>query len=85
MAVYSFDTEETLSFGITDYTDFEGMKYDPRVGTSSAWTSTSRSRALGTGSSEGRIMKRKIPRSPPRCPGRGYGFMKEKFNVEVVE
>ncbi len=29
---YSFDPEGNFSFGISDYTDFEGMKYDPEVG-----------------------------------------------------
>jgi len=29
---YSFDTEGNFSFGISDYTDFEGMKYDPQIG-----------------------------------------------------
>jgi len=29
---YSFDQEGNFSFGISDYTDFEGMKYDPQIG-----------------------------------------------------
>jgi large subunit ribosomal protein L5 len=29
---YSFDPEGNFSFGISDYTDFEGMKYDPDIG-----------------------------------------------------
>ena len=29
---YSFDKEGNMSFGISDYTDFEGMKYDPEIG-----------------------------------------------------
>jgi len=29
---YSFDPEGNFSFGISDYTDFEGMKYDPQIG-----------------------------------------------------
>jgi large subunit ribosomal protein L5 len=29
---YSFDPEGNFSFGISDYTDFEGMKYNPDVG-----------------------------------------------------
>ena len=30
--MYSFDQEGNLSFGISDYTDFEGMRYDPEIG-----------------------------------------------------
>lgn len=29
---YNFDDEGNLNFGIPDYTDFEGMKYDPDIG-----------------------------------------------------
>lgn len=29
---YSFDPEGNFSFGISDYTDFEGLKYDPDIG-----------------------------------------------------
>ena len=32
IASYSFDHEGNCSFGITDYTDFEGMRYDPQIG-----------------------------------------------------
>jgi large subunit ribosomal protein L5 len=32
IANYSFDHEGNCSFGITDYTDFEGMRYDPQIG-----------------------------------------------------
>lgn len=32
IASYSFDPEGNCSFGITDYTDFEGMRYDPQIG-----------------------------------------------------
>lgn len=29
---YNFDDEGNLNFGVPDYTDFEGMKYDPDIG-----------------------------------------------------
>lgn len=29
---YSFDEAGNLNFGIADYTDFEGMRYDPEIG-----------------------------------------------------
>ena len=29
---YNFDASGNLSFGITDYTDFPGQKYDPDIG-----------------------------------------------------
>jgi len=29
---YSFDRDGNMSFGISDYTDFDGMKYDPEIG-----------------------------------------------------
>ena len=32
LPTYNFDTSGNLSFGISDYTDFPGQKYDPDVG-----------------------------------------------------
>lgn len=32
LAGYSFDHEGNCSFGITDYTDFPDMRYDPEIG-----------------------------------------------------
>ena len=32
MPTYNFDASGNLSFGISDYTDFPGQKYDPDVG-----------------------------------------------------
>lgn len=32
LARYNFDDEGNFSFGVVDYTDFEGQKYDPEVG-----------------------------------------------------
>lgn len=32
LARYNFDPEGNFSFGVVDYTDFDGQKYDPEVG-----------------------------------------------------
>lgn len=84
VAVYSFDQRGNLSFGITDYTDFEGMKYDPEVGIFGMDVSVSITRP-GYRIARRRIMKRKVPRDHVMSKEEAINFMKEKFDVEVVE
>jgi large subunit ribosomal protein L5 len=63
VAMYSFDKEGNLSFGLPDYTDFEGMKYDPR-----SYLRHGRERGLHEAWVPGRkrrIMSRKIPHEQP--------------------
>jgi large subunit ribosomal protein L5 len=84
IAVYSFDTRGNLSFGITDYTDFEGMKYDPQIGIFGMDVSVSITRP-GHRIVRRRIMKRKIPRDHVMSKEEAMKFMREKFDVEVVE
>jgi large subunit ribosomal protein L5 len=84
VAVYSFDPRGNLSFGITDYTDFEGMKYDPEIGIFGMDVSVSITRP-GYRIARRRIMKRKVPRNHVMSKEEAIKFMKEKFDVEVVE
>ncbi|MGD0057557.1 MAG: 50S ribosomal protein L5 [Methanomassiliicoccales archaeon] len=84
VAVYSFDPRGNLSFGITDYTDFEGMKYDPEIGIFGMDVSVSITRP-GYRIARRRIMKRKVPKDHVMSKEEAIKFMKEKFDVEVVE
>ena len=62
---YSFDKEGNMSFGISDYTDFEGMKYGsttPRS-VSSEWTSASSSGGPVRGSPRGPCSRGGSPRA----------------------
>jgi large subunit ribosomal protein L5 len=84
VAIYSFDKEGNLSFGIPDYTDFEGMKYDPEIGIFGMDVSVVFMRP-GYRVAKRRIMTRKIPREHRMTRDEAISFMKEQFKVEVVE
>lgn len=84
VAVYSFDKEGNLSFGIPDYTDFEGMKYDPEIGIFGMDVNVVFMRP-GYRVAKRRIMSRKVPHEHRVTRDEAIGFMKEQFKVEVVE
>ena len=84
VANYSFDKEGNLSFGIPDYTDFEGMKYDPEIGIFGMDISVSIQRP-GKRVARRRIMRRSIPHSHRMTRPEAMEFIKQKFNVEVID
>lgn len=84
IAVYSFDPEGNLSFGIPDYTDFEGMKYDPEIGIFGMDVSVVIQRP-GYRVTQRRVMRRRLPREHRMTRDESVKFMKEKFKAEVVE
>ncbi|HOE52785.1 MAG TPA: 50S ribosomal protein L5 [Methanomassiliicoccales archaeon] len=81
---YSFDREGNLSFGIADYTDFSGMKYDPEIGIFGMDISVSIQRP-GRRVARRRIMRRSIPRSHRMTREEAMEFIAQKFNVEVID
>jgi large subunit ribosomal protein L5 len=83
VAVYSFDKEGNLSFGIPDYTDFEGMRYDPEIGIFGMDVNVVFMRP-GYRVAKRRIMPRKVPKVHRVTREEAIGFMKEQFKVEVV-
>ncbi len=82
--VYSFDKEGNMSFGITDYTDFEGMKYDPDIGIFGMDISVVL-RRTGNRITQRQLLKRRIPQGHRVDRDEAIQFMKDKFKVEVVE
>jgi len=82
--MYSFDPEGNLSFGIPDYTDFEGMKYDPEIGIFGMDVNVCIQRA-GRRITRRRVMKRRLPHGHRMTRKEAANFMKEKFKVEVLE
>ena len=81
---YSFDKEGNMSFGISDYTDFEGMKYDPEIGIFGMDISVVLRRP-GNRITQRALLRRKVPKSHRVCRDEAIQFMKDKFEVEVVE
>jgi large subunit ribosomal protein L5 len=83
IADYSFDPEGNFSFGISDYTDFEGMKYDPEIGILGLDVCVSLTRP-GRRISRRKITPHKLPKKQRITREEGIAFVKNKFNVEVV-
>jgi large subunit ribosomal protein L5 len=84
IASYSFDPEGNLSFGVSDYTDFAGMKYDPEIGIFAMDVSIVIQRP-GYRVTQRRIMRRRLPKDHRMTRAEAIRFMKEHFEAEVVE
>jgi len=82
--IYSFDQEGNMSFGITDYTDFDGMKYDPEIGIFGMDISVVLRRP-GNRITKRALLKRRIPKDHRVNRDEAIQYMKDKFKVEVVE
>jgi large subunit ribosomal protein L5 len=81
---YSFDKEGNFSFGIPDYTDFSGMKYDPEIGIFGMDISVTMKRQ-GYRISKRKHNRRKIPHKNRISSDEVKNFIKSRFKVEVVE
>lgn len=84
LPAYSFDPRGNVSFGIPDYTDFEGMKYDPEIGVFGMDVSVSLMRP-GWRVAHRRARPRRIPRGHRITREEGIRFLRERFGIEVVE
>lgn len=83
VADYSFDDGGNLNFGIPDYTEFEGQKYDPEIGIFGMDIAVVLERAGGRVKNR-RIRPAKVPAHHRLTRQEAMAFMTEKFNVEVV-
>lgn len=81
---YSFDKEGNMSFGISDYTDFEGMKYDPEIGIFGMDVNVVLRRA-GNRITQRATARRRIPKNHRMVRDEAVQFMVENFKIEVVE
>lgn len=84
IAYYSFDRFGNFNFGIPDYTEFQGMKYDPEIGIFGMDISVTLTRP-GLRISRRRRMKRKLPDKHRVTEAEGKEFIIRQFKVEVVE
>jgi large subunit ribosomal protein L5 len=81
---YSFDKEGNMSFGISDYTDFEGMKYDPQIGIFGMDVNVVLRRA-GNRITQRVHVRRKVPKNHRVDRGEAIQYMKDNYEIEVVE
>ena len=80
----SFDEYGNFSFGISDYTDFEGMSYDPNIGIFGMDISVELARK-GVRIKNRKKKTKKIPDGHRLSREEAIEFVEEKFDVEVVE
>ena len=84
LPAWSFDEEGNFAFGITEHTDFEGMKYDPEIGIFGMDICVTLERN-GYRIKKRKLRKTKIPRRHRITKEEAMEFVKKEFNVEVVE
>ncbi len=82
--VQSIDRNGNFSFGIADYTDFTGMKYDPQIGIHGMDVAVEVGRA-GFRVRERRIQSRGIPRALRSTRDETRAFLTQQFGVTVLE
>jgi len=80
----SIDRNGNFSFGIADYTDFSGMKYDPAIGIHGMDISVEVGRS-GFRVRDRRARPRPIPRRLRSTGPETRAFLQLKFGVTVVE
>ncbi|MFA7622197.1 MAG: hypothetical protein WCX76_00365 [Candidatus Methanomethylophilaceae archaeon] len=81
---YSFDKEGNMSFGVPDYTDFPGMKYDPEIGIFGMDVNVVLRRP-GARIARRAILRRRIPSKHRLDRDEAIQFMKDRFDIEVIE
>lgn len=84
LPAYSFDPRGNFSFGVPDYTDFEGMKYDPEIGVFGMDISVNVTRP-GWRVTRRAVKPRPIARKHRVTRDDGIEFVRTRFGVEVVE
>lgn len=82
---YSFDENGSLSFGIRDYTSFEGIKYDPEIGIFGMDISVNFRRKCGWRVSSRVVNRRKLPKRQRVSREESMEFMKKTFGIEILE
>jgi large subunit ribosomal protein L5 len=80
----SIDRAGNFSFGMSDYTDFAGMKYDPQIGIHGMDISVEVGRA-GYRVRERRVAPRRLPRSVRASRDETRAFLAEKFRLTFLE
>ncbi len=79
-----FDSNGSISFGIHEYINIPGVKYNPDIGIMGFQISITLSRA-GFRIGKRRLQKKKIPVKQRITRSEAIDYMKNKFNVEIAE
>jgi len=84
LGLQQFDKEGNIAFGVHEYIDVPGVKYDPKIGIMGFEVCVTLERP-GFRIKRRRIMKRKICNKHRIKKEEVIEFMKKKFNVKVGE
>ncbi len=84
IAAYSFDKQGNAYFGIPDYTDFEGLKYDPDIGIFGMDVAVVFKRRGGYRNARRLRQKKPLPVSIRVSKEEAVKFLDEKFGVKTV-
>ncbi|MFQ5908058.1 MAG: 50S ribosomal protein L5 [Thermoplasmata archaeon] len=79
---YNFDPQGNFSFGVADYTDFKGVKYDPDIGLFGMDVSVALRRP-GYRVGRRRVRRRRIPHRHRTTPNEAVDYVTKHFEVEV--
>src|SRR5688572_27045014 len=80
---YSFDNQGNLQFGVTDYTNFEGERYDPDIGVFGMDVCITLEKA-GYRIKHRRLVASKVPPHHRVTREEAQSFLVSKFDIEVV-
>ncbi len=78
----NFDNEGNFSFGIHEYIEIQGIKYDPDIGMLGLEVAATIERP-GFRIKKRRMKKRKVPKKHRVTKEEAINFVKEKFGVEI--
>lgn len=82
LSLHQFDKEGNIAFGIHEYIDIPGVKYDPQIGIMGLEVCVTLERP-GFRIKRRKIMKRKLSNKHRIKKEEVIDFMKKKFNVNV--
>jgi large subunit ribosomal protein L5 len=81
---YSFDNQGNLQFGVTDYTNFEGERYDPDIGVFGMDVCITLEKP-GHRIKRRRNLARSVPAPHRVSRDEAKAFLVPRFNIEVVQ
>lgn len=84
IATYSFDKQGNAYFGIPDYTEFEGLKYDPDIGIFGMDVAIVFKRRGGFRVARRRTRRKALSKSIMVSKDEAVKFLDEKFGVKTV-
>ncbi len=84
LSAAKFDNEGNVSFGVPEYIDIEGSKYDPEVGIIGLQISATLTRP-GFRLKNRKVKPKTIPKQHRITKEEAIKFMKDKFNIKIEE